>query len=298
MRNAKFSRRFIPAALACFASLAAAAVVPLSLAAAADEAPLTSDSMRYDPGNGRVYANGRVHITHPDGEIFGDAGSGAADASFFEIHGNVRGHFSDKSGRVVKLACREAQVKGKDPKSRVVTASGDVRLTRGKEWLNAAVIVWRPASDRYSAHGGVKGETDGYAIDSDTASRDMDAFAATGVRRFYASERKFTLASDHARGRLKGREITEVTASGNVVMSAPDKDGNMTRATGDSAVYSVARGTIVLSGGSSVIQRGRELRSESVVYYLDTGRVNAQGRPSLTFETGTDERRKKSGGKK
>jgi lipopolysaccharide transport protein LptA len=272
------AKRILIAIFAVAAMCAAAATL-------ADEATLTADSMRYDPNTETIVATGNVHITNPDGEIFGDAGRGSTKGDDFEIRGNVRGHYKDKDGGIVSFSCAAATVVGPDNSNRVVTASGDVKLSKGKENLSAHVVAWHTGIERYSARGEVLGDFEAYSIDADAVSRDVEQFSATAVRKFYESNRKITMSASQANGTIKNNEVAEMTAEGNVVVTMPDREGVMTRATGNRGIYSLERGTIVLSGKASIRQTGRVLHSDSVVYFLDTGHIDAQGNPSVTFET-------------
>jgi lipopolysaccharide transport protein LptA len=251
----------------------------------ADEATLVADSMRYDPNTETIAATGNVHITNPDGEIFGDAGSGSTKGDDFEIRGNVKGHYKDKDGGIVNFSCAAARVVGPDNTSRVITASGDVKLSKGKDNLSASVVVWHTGIEKYSAEGNVIGNFEAYSIDADIASRDVEQFSATAVRKFYDNNRKTTMSASRVDGTIKNNEFTEMIAEGNVVVTMPDREGVMTRATGNKGIYSLDKGTVVLNGNASIRQTGRVLHSGSVVYFLDTGHIDAQGNPSVTFET-------------
>ena len=268
--------------------LAVIAVICAALAAVAAETTLVADSLRYDTNSAVITATGNVRVTNPDGEVFGDAGSGEAGGGHFEMHGNVRGHYKDKDGVAVNFSCVSAAVDGRDGASRVVTASGDVKMSKNKDKLSADSVVWRSGGETYSASGKVLGEFETYSIDADAVSRDTDTVSAQTVRKFYDNSRKMTMSASHADGIIKNNEVTEMTAEGGVVITMPDKDGVMIRATGGKGIYSVDRGTVVLSGNATITQPGRVLHSDSIVYFLDTGRVDAQGSPSLTLETNRD----------
>jgi lipopolysaccharide transport protein LptA len=266
-------------------AISAAAAILAAVAALADEATLLADSMRYDPNTETIIATGNVHITNPDGEIFGNAGRGSTKGDDFEMSGNVRGRYKDKDGGIVNFSCAAATVVGPDNSSRVVTASGDVKLSKGKDNLSARVVVWRAGIGKYAASGDVVGNFETYSIDADVVSRDAEQFSAIAVRKFYENNRKITMSASQANGTIKGSEVTEMTAEGNVVVTMPDREGVMTRATGNRGIYSLERGTVVLSGKASIRQTGRTLNSDSIIYFLDTGRIDAQGSPSVTFET-------------
>jgi lipopolysaccharide export system protein LptA len=57
-----------------------------------------------------------------------------------------------------------------------------------------------------------------------------------------------------------------------------------TRIQGDRAVYSLARGSLVVTGNVSAVQDGRSLRSESLIYFPKQNRVEATGSPQLIFK--------------
>ena len=261
-----------------------AALLFAAVTAIAAEVILVADSMRYDPNTNLITAAGNVHVTNPDGEVFGDYGSGSSDGDNMEMHGNVRGNYMDLDGGVINFSCESAVITGRDNSNRVITATGDVKVSKGNDKLSARTVVLHAEVPIYSASGEVLGEFEAYSIDADDVSRDIDAISARNVRKFYERTRKVTMSAARADGILQGEEISEMTAEGNVVITMPDNDGVMTRATGNKGIYSLARGTVVLSGGASITQKGRALNSDSIVYFLDTGHIDAHGSPSLIFE--------------
>ena len=253
----------------------------------AEQATMVADSMRYDPAGSVITASGSVHITHPDGEIFGNDGSGTVDGRDFELHGNVRGHFRDKDGVPVNLECADAYLNTGDDNTHTLTATGSATLTKRAGKLSADTITWNSSGDRYSALGNVMGDFETYTIDADVVSRDAQIFSTHAVRKFYEKARKITMSADRADGIIVNEQISELVATGNVVITAPDKSGNMTRGTGGKGVYSQGSNTIVLTGRATITQTGRKLNSDRIVYYVDTGRIDATGSPALTFETGS-----------
>jgi lipopolysaccharide export system protein LptA len=253
---------------------------------ASDAATVTADSMRYDPNTGNVVATGNVHLTDSDGEVFGDRGLGSISGDNFEVHGNVRGSFNTKDGKTVSIVCESAVLSGTDSSGRVITASGGVKINRGRESLTADKVTWGVGAEKYSASGNVLGEFEAYSIDADAVSRDRHAFEARTIRKFTEHARKMEMSAERAEGMLnENNEVTELTAEGGVEVTAPDKRGVVTRATGGKGIYSLARGTLVLSGRAMLSQAGRVLNSENIVYFIDSGRIDALGKPSITFET-------------
>ena len=266
-------------------TFAAALVFVIAGTMFAEQATMVADSMRYDPATSVITASGNLHVTHPDGEIFGDNGSGTVDGRDFEIHGNVRGQFRDKDGVPVNLVCDEAYLNTRDDDTHTLTAKGSATLTKRAEKLSSDSITWNSSGDKYSAFGHVLGDFEAYTIDSDVVSRDARIFSARIVRKFYEKARKISLSADKADGIIMNEQISEIVATGSVVITAPDKNGDITRATGSKGVYSRGGGTVIITGRATVTQTGRKLNSERIVYHLDTGHIDATGSPALTFET-------------
>jgi lipopolysaccharide export system protein LptA len=261
-----------------------AAVRGLPASSAENEATLTADSMSYDPGDGSLSAVGNVHFKRPDGELFGDRGRGSVNGSGFEMHGHVRGTFDAES---LTVACESITLvtEGKKPARRRIISSGDVVLTRKGDRLSARVVEWEMGSSNYKAAGAVLGKFTAYSVDADEVSREGSRFSALNLRKYEDLRQKVTISASKAEGLLnKNNEIVELTSNGSVLLTMTDSGGEMTRITGDRGVFSVDRGTIVVSGNSRVVQKGRSLVAESIVYHMDTRRVEAIGRPSMMME--------------
>jgi lipopolysaccharide transport protein LptA len=102
-----------------------------------------------------------------------------------------------------------------------------------------------------------------------------------------------TMSADKADGAIKNEQILELVATGNVVITVPDENNSITRATGDRGVYSRDKNTVVVTGRATVTQTGRKLNSEKIVYHIDTGDIDATGSPVFTFETENKKENKK-----
>ncbi|GHV28459.1 hypothetical protein FACS1894167_05500 [Synergistales bacterium] len=253
---------------------------------AADSASLTADSMRYDPKTRKITASGGVRLVSKEGELFADKGTGFIDDNRFELSGKIRGHFKEQyASQPVDMTCDSLNlVTSSDNITRVVTASGGVKLKRGAETISAKKITLTLGTDNYKAEGGVTADMEDFFIDADVAERADMNFYALNVRRYEDRERRMTVSAPRVDGELEQNDITELIASGGVTADVTGADGARTRITGKRVIYSLARGTIVLSGGASAVQGGRVLRAENIVYNVESGRAEAIGeRPSLTF---------------
>jgi lipopolysaccharide export system protein LptA len=261
------------------AILAASAVSLL----AAGNAELQADSMNYDPKSRSIVASGNVRFRSPEGEISADRGIGYTDGTAFEMEGNARGRFKAQS---LDIACDFIMLeRTASPDRRIITASGGVKLSRDGGTLAADEVVWELGSENYSASGKVLLDFGNYLVDSDEASRDGDRFHALNIRRYEDRLRRITITAMEADGMMERGDMTELIADGGVVMDVAGEGDAHTRITGDKGVFSRDRGTLVISGGAFASQKGRNLRAASIVYHLDSGRVEALGdRPSIAFE--------------
>ena len=273
----KVARKFFAVA---FVVLLLAFCAPAGFTA---EVSLKADSMQYDPAMRLIRAEGNVHFIREDGELFGDRGYGTTDGTDFVLEGAVHGSFRTENATI---SCKYMKLTtdASAQRRRRVLASGDVALTRGNDKLNSRTLSWEIGSESSRAEGRVLGHFASHAIDADLVARNGEQFWGKGVRRYEDRSRKLTLSADNLRGLIKKDKVTELEVSGDLVMNMPDKDGNMIRITGDKGVFSEARGTIVVSGNAVAEQEGRRVQAESLVMRLDTRRIEALGKPSLTFD--------------
>jgi lipopolysaccharide assembly outer membrane protein LptD (OstA) len=279
--SAKNTRKII-LTLASIAAAAAAAPCGYAAAVSSGAAELVADSMNYDPRSNSVTAVGNVRLTSPDGELFGDSGFGYTNGRMFEMRGNVRGMFAARS---LDIVCDYIELEiGEPPQPRrKITATGNVVLTRAGDRLTADHATWNLDSENYAAAGDVLMDFGGYFVDSDEAGREGERFWARNVRRYEDRARKMSISASSAEGRVRGDTIVELITDGAIAINM--LDGGGTRITGNKGVFSQDRGTIVVSGNAQAIQEGRSLTAGSIVYHLDSGRVEALGeRPTIIFE--------------
>jgi lipopolysaccharide export system protein LptA len=262
-----------------------AAVVVFAAAGAAfadGEAVLTAESLSYDSNTGWVAASGNIHFTSPDGELFSDRGGGDINGKVFVASGNVRGSFKRES---VEITCEAISLSNENESERRINASGDVVLTRLSDRLSAQSVMWEIGGNSYKAEGNVLGTFEDFSIDSDMMTRSGDQFWASGIREYMDRERGVRLSSRKANGVFDGREIVELITEGSVSIKMSGKNGEISTVTGNKGVYSLARGTIVVTGNARIDRGDHSLKASSVVYHLASGRVEALGQPTLMFGT-------------
>ncbi len=96
--------------------------------------------------------------------------------------------------------------------------------------------------------------------------------------------RGITFGAGAVEGSLRGGELHDMTAKKGVwIKGRPKTNEAPVSLRGDSALYSVARGSVVVSGHVVAVQGGRTLRSDSIVYFPEQNRVEALG--GLTRKT-------------
>ena len=103
-------------------------------------------------------------------------------------------------------------------------------------------------------------------------------FWLTNVKKLEDLSRGMTFTAGAVEGVLKGGELHSMTAKNGVHLKGkPKNQKQAVTLRGDSALYSFARGSIVVSGHVVATQGGRTLKSDSIVYFPDQNRVEALG---------------------
>ncbi len=224
-----------------------------------DSATLSANRMRYDAQTGDFIADGNVIIKAGDLHVNAPVGSGNIDTK--EIH-------FDQG----------------------ITASGkwmgdNISLKAGKMVLSFANVP------TCKFQGGVKG---GYG----TMKLDADRLTLTGaggisdpkpgdrqtkfwlnmVHSLEDTARGMSFGANSVEGVVKGGRLHDMTAKKNVWLRGKQKgQPDPVSIKGDNALYSLERGSVVLSGHVVAVQGGRTLKSDSVVYFPEQNRVEALG---------------------
>ncbi|MCQ4763377.1 LPS export ABC transporter periplasmic protein LptC [Cloacibacillus evryensis] len=251
---------------------------------------LSADDIQYNVNTGDARAKGRVVITRDGSVLKGDEAEGNTEKEVMTIRGNVDGSFP---GQQATLKSESATWTGDKTKKTdgVVEAFGKVLLTRApKDRLNADYVLWEIGTENYKARGNVDGILDNRILKAAEATRTGDKFWARDVRRYEDLVQKFVLSSKTMEGRLakdakSGQDtLQEMVADQNVVFDYVDKDGLKTRVTGDKAVYSKARGTIVVSGNTKAVRSdGKTVTADTMVVHEDTRNIEAKGNSKIVF---------------
>ena len=224
-----------------------------------DKATLSANRMRFDANTGDFLAEGNVTITAGGMTIAAPRGTGNIERQ--------------------ELLFDEG-----------IAASGDwmgdrVDLKAGKLTL----IFADTPTCRFQ--GGVAGGVGGMRLDADrltllglggigtpTGKDRQTKFWLVKARRLEDRVRGLTFGADSVEGTLQGGKLHVMTAKTGVwLRGRPKGKGEPVSLKGDHALYSMDRGSVVLSGNVSAVQGGRTLKSDSIVYFPDQNRVEAMG---------------------
>lgn len=234
-----------------------------------DQATLSANRMRFDAETGDFLAEGNVVITAGELRLTAPEGSGNVDT------------------RIINF-------------TQGITASGKwygekVSLRAGKVSLSFQDIP----SCRFT--GGVKGsmgtmnfDADGLTltgaggIDRPSGNDTQTKFWITNARNLEDTSRGLSFGAASVEGLLRAGDLHELTAKKNVWLKGrPKSQGDPVSLKGDNALYSLARGSVVVSGHVVAVQGGRTLRSDSVVYFPEQNRVEALGGLTRKTQGGT-----------
>ena len=184
-----------------------------------------------------------------------------------------------------------------DPDKGIIYASGNVRVTgRGAV---ATSSEGEASADGAMSHlwGDVRAE---WAEGSKTlacddlvtreAERGQKVFARN-VSRFEDKTQNLVMKAREMEGLLVDGEFSELTATGNVVADTVAADGKTTRVTGDRAVYSKARGTLVFTGNALAVQKDRRITADHFVMHVESGKIEALGNPRMIVDMPPQEKK-------
>lgn len=219
----------------------------------AQDLELTSERMRYDSESGDFWAEENVKVTRGTIAATSKTADGNMNTRVFVMREGVHVFGSWMEDKV--------DMKGK-------TLSG--AFTEPQEFI---------------FDGAVKGHWGPREVDADKLRMKGDYFWGTKLRRYADAKEGYVLSCDALEGKLSKGEISEFIATGKVFFRSAPKNGEPTEIRGAKAVYSKARGTLVVSGGVTALQAARSLKAETLTFFPDRNRVEASGKPQIIFKS-------------
>lgn len=232
----------------------------LPVHAAVDEVSFSSDTMQYDFEAGRFFAEGNVTIKGRGITIIATQANGDIKSKTFNLTGNIA-ISGIWNGDNVNLSAMSATAE-----------------------LNA--------QPRYILESGIAGSLGKMNVDCEYLQMVGEDLLAKNVRKLQDQKAGVTFSALNVKGTVSNGELVQAEADGNIIIKGTqDKKGGTVEMKGKKAIYSLDRGTVVISGGVVATQGTRTFRADSLVYIPATNRIEAQGtqiRPHITIEI-TDE---------
>ena len=225
-----------------------------------DKATLAANRMRFDSKTGDFLADGNVEIVAGDLKIIAPKGSGNVNKKLINFDEGI-----NASGK---------------------WQGNKLNLQSGKLNLNLSDI---PACKFLN---GVKGAYGSMKLDADrltitgaggiakpTKADAQTKFWLVNARNLQDTSRGITFTAGSIEGIVRNGNLYSMTAKNGIYLRGkPKNNGAAVTLKGDNALYSLQRGSVVVSGHVVANQGGRTLKSDSIVYFPDQNRVEALGK--------------------
>jgi len=213
---------------------------------------LTSDQLEYDPDQEKVFARGNVHFVHEDFHVYASKCEGAVDGSQVLFWEDLRG---------------EGVLEGE-------------KINFKADFLEATFTD----TPYYALRGKVDAVVGSRHVKAEMLEFSADMFKASDVQRFTDQTSRISLSGKELQGRMEGNKIGEMDVHGDVRITLEEDDGNKTIVMGERALYSLARGSLVVSGNARAIQGERRITAENLVIFPESNRIEAKGKPQIIFK--------------
>ncbi len=217
----------------------------------AGEMSLTSDQLEYDPAQEKVFAKGNVHFVREGFHVYASNCEGTVDGSQVLFWENLRG---------------EGILEGE----KVAFKADFLEVTFGD-------------TTYYALRGQVDALIGSREIKASLLELSGDIFKSSDVQKFTDKDSRISFSGKELQGRMEGSRISEMDIRGDVRIILEEDAGNLTIVQGDSALYSLERGSLVVSGNARAIQGEQKITAESLVVFPESRRIEAKGKPQIIF---------------
>ena len=271
--------------ISCFAIIIVLCFAPAAFAEV--ESTLEADELNFNVKTKEASALGNVVYTHGEDVIRGDKAEGNIDKKI-TVYGNpVK---ADARSQTTKLDAKRVAWTADATKktSGFYEAFENVHIKRDNgDFLNAAYVKADTENNVYDAKGNVEALYEGKYIKAAEAHRNGATFNGKNVAKLEDRVKKYAISAARVEGKINAKdEITDATADQNVVFDHTDKQGLRSRLYGDHAVYSKAKGTLVVTGNAHGLRSdGKKISADMLVYHETTEQVDAIGKTKITFIT-------------
>ncbi|MBQ3401955.1 MAG: hypothetical protein IJG65_01085 [Synergistaceae bacterium] len=233
-----------------------------------EQATLSANRMRFDAETGDFLADGNVVITAGELRVTAPQGSGNVDRREVSFNEGINASGKWYGDNIDIMA------------GRLLLSFLDIPTCSFRDVVRGSIGTMRLDADRLTITG-VGGVSDPSGNDRKTK------FWLTKVRSLEDTSRGLSFGADSVEGLIISGDLYELTAKKGVWLKGkPKAKGDAVSLKGDNALYSIERGSVVVSGHVVAVQGGRTLRSDSVVYFPDQNRVEALGGLTRRTEDG------------
>lgn len=279
----KMARRSVILLGAALLALSAACALGAGVAT-----QLTADVMDYDVETGDFKAQGNVTLKREGLTLTSVHGHANTQTQKARVWDNVRA-FGIYNGEKLDATCAQLDAD-------LAVPGGDFLMT-----------------------GSVDASFGTRVLRSDTARLVGQTFSADNVKHFEDTSRSIVLRCEKLDGDYDSQGLRRADGRGSVNATQEDKDKNselwcdafnynreantltgngsarilvtqktanakVTDIRGDTLVYAFDKGTVTAEGNARAVQDGRRVSARKLVYYPDTGKLEAIGRPSITVD--------------
>ena len=231
-----------------------------------ERATLAANRMRFDAETGDFLADGDVTITAGELKIDAPEGSGNVGNRIINFDRGIKA-YGRWQGDTVDIRA-----------GKLLLTFDDVPVCRFQNGVKGGIGSMYLDADRLTLTG-VGGL-------GDPTPKDMQTkFSLAKVRSIEDRSRGMSFSAESVEGVLRAGELYDLTAKRGVrLRGKPKANEAPVNLRGDNALYSLERGSVVVSGHVTAVQGGRTLKSDSVVYFPDLNRVEALGGLTRTTE--------------
>ena len=224
-----------------------------------DKATLSANRMRFDAYTGDFLADGNVNIQAGEFNVKAPIGTGNVERREVNFDKGITASGKWQGDKVDLKA------------GKLLLSFANVPTCKFQNGVKGGIGSMRIDADRLtvSGFGGV---------DEPSGADRQTKFWLVKVRNLEDKSQGMSFGADTVEGVLKYGELQEMTAKKGVwLRGKPKNKGDAVSLKGDHALYSLARGSVVVSGHVVAVQGGRTLKSDSVVYFPEQNRVEALG---------------------
>ena len=231
-----------------------------------ESATLSANRMRFDAVTGDFLADGNVTITAGELNVEAPVGSGNVDRREINFDEGIKASGKWQGDKIDLNA------------GKLELSFYDIPTCNFMNGVRGGIGTMRLDADRLILTG-LGGISDPSATDTQTK------FWIVNAKNLEDTSRGLSFGANTVEGVLRDGDLHEMTADKSVWLKGkPKSKGDAVSLKGDHALYSLARGSVVVSGHVVAVQGGRTLKSDSVVYFPEQNRVEALG--GLTKEVG------------